>query len=85
MEKFSQMPKNWLEKDNYLQKNYEFNNFLESIDFINQVANIAEKLNHHPIITINYNKVEIKTTTHDEGDIITKKDYQLSQEIDKIF
>ena len=85
MEIFSKLEKNWLEKDNYLQKNYEFNNFIESIRFVNKVAQIAEDLGHHPSIKIEYNKVEIRTTTHDKGNIITEKDYQLCEHIDKIF
>lgn len=84
MEKFSKIQKSWLEKDNFLTKKFEFNNFLESIDFVNKVAQVSEELNHHPIIIINYNSVEIKTTTHDKGNIITEKDTQLSERIDKI-
>lgn len=84
MEKFSKIQKNWLEKDNFLIKKFEFNSFFESIDFVNEVAQVSEKLNHHPTIIINYNSVEIKTTTHDKGNIITEKDIQLSELIDKI-
>ena len=85
MDKFSEMQIDWFKSENKLKKEFEFENFLESIDFVNKVANISEKLNHHPTITINYNKVKIETTTHDEGNIITEKDYQLCEEIDKIF
>ena len=85
MDKFSEMQIDWFKSENKLKKEFEFENFLESIDFVNKVANISEKLNHHPSITINYNKVLIETTTHDEGNIITKKDNQLTEEIDKIF
>lgn len=85
MEKFSQIKIDWLKSENTLKREFEFKNFLNSIEFVNQVAQISEKLNHHPTIIINYNKVKIETTTHDKGDIITEKDYKLCNEIDKIF
>lgn len=85
MDKFSDMPIDWFKSENKLKKEFEFENFLESIRFVNKVAQVSEELNHHPTIIIKYNKVKIETTTHDEGDIITKKDYKLCNKIDKIF
>jgi 4a-hydroxytetrahydrobiopterin dehydratase len=72
----------WQEKDNFLQKNFKFKTFAQAIDFINQVAEIAENLDHHPEIQLHdYNQVLIKTTTHDQGKI-TKKDFELTKKID---
>ena len=84
MKRFSQIQNDWLEINNYLYKKFEFGDFDSSIDFVNKVAKIANELKHHPTIIINYNIVEIKTTTHDRGDIITKKDFELVEEIEKI-
>lgn len=78
------MKLDWIEENDKLKKNFLFDDFDSSIEFVNKVALVSNKLNHHPTIKINYNKVEIKTTTHDEGNIITEKDYQLCKEIDKI-
>ena len=69
---------------NFRSRIFDFQDFDSSISFVNKVAVIANKLNHHPKITIDYNKVEINTTTHDEGNTITEKDYHLCKEIDKI-
>lgn len=85
MKKFSEIQTNWLKEGNSLKREFQFDNFKDSIDFVNKVAEISDDLNHHPYITINYNKVLIETTTHDEGNIITEKDYQLCRHIDKIF
>ena len=85
MEKFSKIQTDWYRINDKLKRSFEFNDFMESIIFVNKIAEIANRLNHHPSITINYNQVKIETTTHDEGNIITEKDYQLCQEIDKIF
>lgn len=84
MKRFSQIQNDWLEIDDSLYKKFEFSDFNSSIDFVNKVAKIANELNHHPTININYNIVEIKTTTHDRGDIITDKDFELAQQIENV-
>ena len=67
----------WNEIDNTITKTFEFNSYLDGIDFVNAVANVAEQENHHPDISIGYCKVTISLTTHDAG-TITEKDYKLS-------
>ena len=74
----------WKEKNNTLEKDFTFNNFKDALEFINKVGDLSERLNHHPEIYNIYNKVTLKLSTHDMGDIVTDKDYQLSSEIDKI-
>ena len=43
-----------------------------------------EKLNHHPEWTNVYNKVEVRLTTHDAGNIVTEKDWELARILDAI-
>lgn len=74
----------WQEKDNTLYKKFEFKNFSEAFAFMMRVALEAEKMNHHPLWTNVYNKVEIWLSTHDAGDIITEKDRKLSAYIDNL-
>lgn len=73
-----------LNNETELARSFEFRDFKEAFSFCTKVALIAEKLNHHPSITIDYNKVSISTTTHDSGNRITEKDRQLTAEIDKL-
>ena len=74
----------WQEKENSLQQTFTFKDFSEAFGFMSRVALLAEKLNHHPTWTNTWNKVDITLTTHDVGNAITDKDYQLSKEIDAI-
>ena len=73
----------WNEKDNTLTKTFEFNSYLDGIDFVNEVANLSEQENHHPDITVGYCKVTISLTTHDAGSL-TEKDYKLAKLIDDL-
>lgn len=50
-----------------------------------RVALVAEKRNHHPWWSNVYNQVTIELSTHDAGDMVTDKDRELAQEIDKIW
>ena len=74
----------WQEKDNKLYRKFEFKNFSEAFAFMTRVAIEAEKMNHHPLWTNVWNRVEIWLSTHDAGDIVTDKDRKLSTKIDAL-
>ncbi len=72
----------WQKTNNTLHKKFEFKNFSEAFAFMTRVAIEAEKLNHHPLWTNVYNKVEIWLNTHDMDDTVTELDYKLALAID---
>jgi len=72
----------WERNDNQLCRVFEFKDFSEAFAFMTRVAIAAEKMNHHPWWSNVWNKVEIKLSTHDAGNIITEKDEALAQLID---
>ncbi len=74
----------WQKINDKLYKKFEFKNFVDAFSFITKVALIAEKMNHHPNWSNVYNIVEISLNTHDAGDIVTEKDYELAKAIDKL-
>jgi 4a-hydroxytetrahydrobiopterin dehydratase len=74
----------WKEENNTLYRKFEFKNFAEAFAFMTRVALIAEKMDHHPLWTNVYNRVEIWLSTHDAGDIVTEKDRKLAASIDKL-
>jgi 4a-hydroxytetrahydrobiopterin dehydratase len=74
----------WIIINNQLCKSYSFNTFLDAFDFMSMVAIIAEEMNHHPWWSNEYNKVEIKLSTHDAGNMVTDLDYELAKKIDFI-
>ena len=74
----------WMEKDNKLKAEFLFDNFVDAFAFMTKVAMLAEKMDHHPNWSNVYNKVFIELSTHDSGDIVTDRDYQLAKEIDKL-
>ncbi len=75
----------WVHKDNCLHKQFFFEDFSAAFGFMTRVAIAAEKLNHHPLWTNVYNKVDIWLSTHDAGNVVTEKDHQLAAAIDALF
>ena len=74
----------WKKENNLLYKKFEFLNFSEAFAFMTRVALEAEKMDHHPLWTNVYNRVEIWLSTHSAGDVVTEKDKQLAKKIDAI-
>lgn len=75
----------WQEKNNSLYKQFKFADFSEAFAFMTRVALAAEKMDHHPKWTNEYNQLEIWLSSHDAGDIVTEKDHKLSEAIDSLF
>ena len=74
----------WKEVNNTLYRKFEFKDFSEAFAFMTRVALEAEKMNHHPVWTNVYNRVELWLSTHDAGDIVTDKDRKLAAKIDAL-
>ena len=77
-------PNGWSENNNALYRKIEFKNFSEAFAFMVRVAMEAERMNHHPLWTNVYNKVELWLNTHDAGDISTEKDIKLAEKINAL-
>ncbi|WJH33057.1 4a-hydroxytetrahydrobiopterin dehydratase [Paenibacillus sp. CC-CFT747] len=73
----------WKYEDNALHKTFELAGFPEAIDFVNRIAEYAEKDRHHPDLLIRYRKVTVTLTTH-ESHGVTGKDFLLAQQIEDL-
>lgn len=71
----------WGYTGEHLFKEYKFNNYLDSIEFVQKVGLKAETIDHHPRIIIDYKKVTIEIQTHSVGGI-TKLDFKLASLIE---
>jgi 4a-hydroxytetrahydrobiopterin dehydratase len=78
-----ELDKKWDFKDGKLVKSFKFASFMNAIYFVNEVAKVAERLDHHPIITINWRTVKLSLKSFDIG-AITKRDIALAKRIMQI-
>lgn len=73
----------WELEKSAMTRTVEFEEFNDAIDFVNDLAEIAEEAQHHPDILIRHTKVTLKLTTHDAGGV-TQLDIQLAQRVDNL-
>ncbi|HEY4477931.1 MAG TPA: 4a-hydroxytetrahydrobiopterin dehydratase [Candidatus Paceibacterota bacterium] len=64
-----------------ISREFKFADFIGSINFINNVADIAEEEGHHPDIEIHYNKVKLTLSTHSIGGL-SENDFIVAAKVD---
>lgn len=64
-----------------LRKQFKFKSFRDSIVFVNRVATLADKADHHPDMDVRFDKVVLTLSTHSAGGI-TDKDLDLAKNVD---
>ena len=80
--KLSQLP-DWSLDGKVITCTRTFKDFITAVAFVNHLVDPAEAAGHHPDLSISYNKVVIKLSTHDAGGL-TEKDFALAKTISAI-
>lgn len=74
----------WVREGASITRQRRFSDFPAALAFVNQVGDAAEAADHHPDIRLyDWNKVELKLTTHSESGL-TSKDLELASKIEAI-
>ena len=74
----------WALRDDKLQRQFRFADFVEAFGFMSRVALLAEAANHHPDVHITgYRNVTFELTTH-AAHAVTRRDIELATEIDRL-
>ena len=71
----------WTREGPAIQRTWTFADFKTAMIFVNGVAALAEKANHHPDVSIHYNEVTLRLWSHDAGGL-TERDFRLARSID---
>lgn len=66
-----------------LKKGYKLKNFVEAVDFVNRIKDVAEAENHHPDLEVGYGKVAVRLATHAIGGL-SDNDFILAAKIDQL-
>ena len=73
----------WSRRDDEIVREFEFDDFVGSVKFVDALVEPAEGLGHHPDLSISWNKVEVRITNHSEGGL-TEADFELAGRIEKL-
>lgn len=73
----------WRLEGDRIVREFEFEDFVGSIRFVDSLVGPAEEMNHHPDLGVSWNKVTVSVTNHAEGGL-TEKDFELARRIQKL-
>lgn len=66
-----------------IEKTYRFANYFETIAFVNALALIAHREDHHPDLSVHYDRCVVRFNTHDAGGI-SRSDLDCAQQADAL-
>jgi len=73
----------WKKNHSSIERLFHFGSFVQAMEFVNQIAEAAEAVNHHPDILISYNKVTLTLISHDSGGV-TQRDLKMAARINEL-
>lgn len=73
----------WAVEEGKLTKTFTFPSYASGVVFAAAVGHLADRLDHHPDLTIGYQRVTLAVNTHDAGGI-TEFDFELARRVDGI-
>ena len=74
---------NYSDNDKFISARFSFNDYHQTIEFINKIATIVHRENHHPQIEFGYNSWNVKFTTH-SADRVTLFDFICAAHIERL-
>jgi 4a-hydroxytetrahydrobiopterin dehydratase len=69
--------------DMVIEKTFAFSNYFETIAFVNAVAFIAHAQDHHPVLTVHFNRCTVAFNTHDVKGL-TLTDFACATHVDAL-
>ena len=74
----------WRSEGNAIAKEFTFEGgFMGSVGYVNRLAEAAEAADHHPDLTISWNRVTVSLSTHSQGGV-TEADLKMAAEADRL-
>jgi 4a-hydroxytetrahydrobiopterin dehydratase len=73
----------WRHRGNAIEKVFDRGDFDGSIRFVNEVARLANGQDHHPDITVSWNRVTLTLSSHDAGGV-TDRDFRLAEAVEAL-
>jgi 4a-hydroxytetrahydrobiopterin dehydratase len=73
----------WERVQGALEKSFRFPDFHHTMAFVNAVAWIAHRADHHPDLSVHFGRCTVRYSTHDAGGI-TSRDFDCAAQIDAL-
>jgi len=73
----------WQREGDAIVKEFELDDFVGSVRFVDKLVEPAEDMGHHPDLSISWNKVRVSLSTHAAGGL-TENDFELAKRIEQV-
>ncbi len=73
----------WSRAGDSIEKRFGCGDFVGSVEFVDKLVGPAEAMNHHPDLTVSWDKVTISLSSHSEGGL-TAADFELASKIEAL-
>ncbi len=74
----------WTQESRLITKTFEFNNYYQTMAFVNAVAWLSHREDHHPDLIVGYNKCRVDYSTHAVGGL-SENDFVCAAKVDAMF
>lgn len=74
----------WRVEGNQLVRTYRTGGWQTTLLLVNTIGFLAEAAWHHPDLEVGYQRVTVRLQTHDAGNVITEKDFELARKIEDV-
>lgn len=74
----------WVQYDHLIGKTFEFKNYYQTMAFVNAVAWLSHREDHHPEMTVGYNKCHVEYSTHAINGL-SENDFICAAKVDALF
>ncbi len=64
IQRYLEQVNGWEYKEGEIVRNFTFKNYYETMAFVNAVAWVSHKENHHPLLEVGFRNCAIKYSTH---------------------
>ncbi len=84
IDRLMQQLEGWQQSGSRIGKTYPFKNYYQTIAFVNAIAWMAHRENHHPDLTVTYNSCRVEYSTHAIGGL-SENDFICAAKVDALF
>ena len=74
----------WVQRDHIISKVFDFKNYYETMAFVNAVAWLSHREDHHPDLNVSYNKCHVEYSTHAISGL-SENDFICAAKVDALF
>ena len=73
----------WIRCDQVIARTFKFDDYYQTMAFVNAVAWLSHRADHHPLMRVGYNTCQVEYTTHQTGGL-TEKDYACAARVNAL-